>query len=182
MVLRWGRLAGMTTRYGGPGARLAGDGLVLREWERGDVVAMVELFDNPEVAYWTPLVTPFDLAAAEAYVDAAHSDNGRLHLAITTDGGEPMGEVMVNGKAAALGYAVGPAFRGQGLAHRSLILLTEYAHEVLGLERLILEIEPDNAASSAVARRAGYRLTDLPLITVTDKGRELTLTTWEHLA
>jgi RimJ/RimL family protein N-acetyltransferase len=54
----------MTTRYGGPGVRLEGDGLVLREWERGDVVAMVELFDNPEVAYWTPLVTPWDPPSA----------------------------------------------------------------------------------------------------------------------
>ncbi|ADB35387.1 GCN5-related N-acetyltransferase [Kribbella flavida DSM 17836] len=172
----------MTIRYGGPGVRIAGDGLVLREWERGDLAAMCELFDNPEVAYWTPLRAPFDLVAAEAYYDAAHTDNGRIHLAITTDGEQPLGEVMLNEKTGALGYAVGPAHRGQGLAARSLGLLTNYAHEVLGLPRLILEIEPDNDASSSVARRCGYTLTDLPPNQVMDKGRDLILLTWQHLA
>ena len=77
------------------GLRLVGDGLVLREWERGDLAAMVKLFDDPEVAYWTPLVTPFDLDAAKAYLDKAHSDNGVYQLAITEDGEEPMGEVLL---------------------------------------------------------------------------------------
>jgi RimJ/RimL family protein N-acetyltransferase len=172
----------MTIRYGGPGVRIAGDGLVLREWERGDLAAMSELFDDPEVAYWTPLRAPFDLAAAEAYYDAAHTDNGRLHLAITTDGEQPLGEVMVNQKTSSLGYAVGPAHRGQGLAVRSLGLLTSYAHEVLELPRLILEIEPDNQASISVAKRTGYTLTDLPPTKLMDKGRDLVLLTWEHLA
>ncbi|TWD79780.1 RimJ/RimL family protein N-acetyltransferase [Kribbella amoyensis] len=171
----------MVIKYGEPPLRLEGDGLVLREWERGDLVAMSDLFDNPEVAYWTPLRSPFDLDAAQAYYDAAHTDNGRIHLAITTDGGRPLGEVMLNGKTAALGYAVGPAYRGQGLAVRALGVLTKYAHEVLGLPRVILEIEPDNDASSSVARRSGYRPADVPATQVTDKGRELTLLTWEHL-
>ncbi|MDX6251584.1 MAG: hypothetical protein QOF10_4944 [Kribbellaceae bacterium] len=171
----------MTIRYGGPGVRLAGDGLVLREWERGDLAAMVEVFDDPDVAYWTPLVTPFDLDAADAYLDRAHSDNGRVHLAITTDGERPLGEVMLSQEAAFVGYVVGAASRGQGLAARAVGLMTEYAHNVAGLPRVILEIEPDNAASNGVARRSGYQLTDLPLNVVTDKGREVKLRTWEHL-
>jgi RimJ/RimL family protein N-acetyltransferase len=171
----------MTIRYGGPGVRIAGDGLVLREWERGDLAAMSELFDNPEVAYWTPLRTPFDLAAAEAYYDAAHTDNGRIHLAITTDGEQPLGEVMLNEKTGSLGYAVGQEYRGQGLAVRALALMTEYAHEVLELSRLILEIEPDNQASKSVATRTGYTLTDLPPTRLMEKGRDLELFTWEHL-
>jgi hypothetical protein len=83
--------------------RLVGAGLVLREWGPGDLAAMVELFDNPEVAHWTPLASPFDLAAAEAYLDGALSDNGRLQLAITTDGGEPMGEVLAASSTRASG-------------------------------------------------------------------------------
>jgi RimJ/RimL family protein N-acetyltransferase len=172
----------MTIRYGGPAVRLVGDGLVLREWERGDLAAMVELFDDPEVAYWTPLVTPFDLDAAQAYLDRAQSDNGRVHLAITTDGERPLGEVMLSQEAAIIGYLVGASFRGRGLAARAVKLMTDYAHRVAGLPRVILEIEPANDASNGVARRAGYQLTDLPLNVVTDKGREVSLRTWEHLA
>ncbi|MEU0089752.1 GNAT family N-acetyltransferase [Kribbella sp. NPDC006257] len=163
------------------GLRLVGDGLVLREWERGDLAAMVKLFDDPEVAHWTPLVTPFDLDAAKAYLDKAHSDNGVYQLAITVDGGEPMGEVLLMTKTSMLGYSVGSAFRGQRLAVRALKLLTAYAHEQAGLARVMLEIEPDNAASSGVARSAGYRLTDRPPTVVTDKGREVSLLTWEHV-
>lgn len=164
------------------GLRLAGDGLVLREWERGDLAAMVKLFDDPEVAHWTPLASPFDLEAAKAYLDKAHSDNGVFQLAITVDGEEPMGEVLLMTKTSMLGYSVGPAFRGRRLAVRALKLLTAYAHEEAGLPRVGLEIEARNAASSGVARSAGYQLTDLPPTIVTDKGREVALLTWEHLA
>ncbi len=162
--------------------RVVGDGLVLRQWERADAPAMVALFDDPEVAYWTPLKSPFDLAVAEEYVDNALATDGRIQLAITTDGIEPLGEVMLNAKTCTLGYAIGPAHRGQHLGSRALKLLTTYAHEKVGLARVILEIEPDNAPSSAVARAAGYRLTDLPPTPVVDKGRSLTLLTWEHFA
>ncbi|TCO30240.1 RimJ/RimL family protein N-acetyltransferase [Kribbella steppae] len=161
---------------------VVGDGLVLREWEQADAPAMVELFDDPEVAYWTPLKSPFDLAVAQEYVENAIAADGRIQLAITTDGTTPLGEVLLNLKNGTLGYAIGPAHRGQRLGARALTLLTAYAHETAGLARVILEIEPDNAASSAVARAAGYRLTDLPPTPVVDKGRELTLLTWEHLA
>jgi RimJ/RimL family protein N-acetyltransferase len=171
----------MTTRYGGPGVRLAGSGLVLREWERGDLAAMVELFDDPDVAFRTPLASPFDLVEAQAYLDRAQSDNGRLQLAITTDGERPLGEILLSNEHGSLGYAVGAAHRGQGLAVRAVRLMTEYAHGVVGIPRLVLEIEPDNVASSAVARGAGYQLTDQAPSAVADKGRSYTLLTWEHL-
>jgi len=172
----------MTIRYGGAGVRVVGDGLVLREWERGDLAAMVELFDDPDVAFRTPLASPFDLTAAEAYLELAQTENGRIQLAITTDGERPLGEVLLNQNTGSMGYAVGPAYRGKGLAARSLKLLTDYAHEVADLARVYLEIEPDNQASAGVARRAGFHLTDLPPNLVMDKGREVSLLTWEHLS
>jgi RimJ/RimL family protein N-acetyltransferase len=164
------------------GFQLAGDGLVLREWAPRDLAAMVKLFDNPEVAYWTPLATPFDLDAAQAYLDRAQTSTDRIQLAITLDGEEPMGEVLLMTERAALGYSIGPAFRGQRLAVRALKLLTAYAHEEAGLPRVILEIEEANAASVGVARGAGYHLADVPPTVVTDKGREVSLQTWAHVA
>jgi RimJ/RimL family protein N-acetyltransferase len=163
-------------------ARVVADGLVLRAWEPADAPAMVELFDDPDVAYWTPLKSPFDLAVATEYVENARRATDKLQLAITTDGVQPLGEVMLNLATGSLGYAIGPAHRGQRLGVRALKALTAYAHETAGLPRVILEIEPDNAASAAVARAAGYRQTDLPPEQVVDKGREVTLFTWEHLA
>lgn len=157
--------------------------LVLREWTDADVPAMAGLFDEPAVAYRTPLASPFDEAAAAAYlamIRRTRADGTRLHLAITREGGAPLGEVLLSLTHGALGYAVGAPHRGRGLASRATRLLTAHAHEVLGLPRVILQIEPDNTASTAVARAAGFRLTDEPPETVQSNGRTHTLLTWTH--
>ncbi|MDQ8705756.1 GNAT family N-acetyltransferase [Streptomyces sp. LHD-70] len=170
---------------------LRGDGLVLREWAEGDLPAMAELFDEPGIAHRTPLASPFDLAAARAYLDRARStraDGTRLQLVVTEDGVTPLGEVLLASLGAerpagavTLGYAIGAAHRGRRLALRATRLLTEYAHTTLGLHRLRLQIEADNAASTGVARAAGYRLrADVPPTEVTQKGRTYTLQVWEH--
>ncbi|MFE6134128.1 GNAT family N-acetyltransferase [Streptomyces sp. NPDC056437] len=101
-------------------------------------------------------------------------------LAITVDGGAPLGEVMLRRvpEGTELGYAVGPAHRGQGLAARAVRLMATYAFEQLGEEQVILELEAENAASVAVATKAGFGLLDVPLITGEEKGRPFALQTW----
>lgn len=168
--------------------RLTGHGLVLREWTDDDLPVMAELFDDPEVAYRTPVVSPFDLAAARDYLRKARwcrAEDLRLQLAITTDGRLPKGEVLLIRSAAAdrvasIGYSVGAAHRGRHLAARAVRVMTAYAHGAAGLPRVLLEIEPDNAASIAVARAAGFRPTGLPAAVAEQKGRRLTLLTWAH--
>lgn len=145
---------------------------------------MQVLFDDPEIAYRTPLEAPFDAAAALRYLtnaQAAHDSNQRTHWAITTDGEQTKGEVLLNRATGSIGYVVGAAHRGQRLGTRALRAITEYAHAELGLPRLILEIEPDNQPSIAVASSAGFAVTAMQPETVTDKGRTYTLATWEHL-
>ncbi|MFC7643389.1 GNAT family N-acetyltransferase [Streptosporangium lutulentum] len=136
--------------------------MVLREWEEGDLAAMVGLFDDPDVAYWTPLVSPFDLEAARVYLKRAQERRAagkRVQLAVTVDGGEPMGEVLLmlselNLDVAEIGYAVGAAYRGRGLAARAVRVMTGFARDTVGVSRLLLEIEAENAASAGVARAA----------------------------
>jgi Acetyltransferase (GNAT) domain len=79
--------------------RLTGHGLVLREWTDEDLPTMVLLFNDPDVAYRTPMVSPFDQTAARDYLQKACQDRARdqrIHLAITTDGGQAKGEVLLN--------------------------------------------------------------------------------------
>lgn len=59
--------------------------------------------------------------------------------------------------------------------------MTDYAHWRARIKRVVLEIEPDNLASIAVARSAGYHLADKAPSEVADKGRTYTLMTWQHL-
>ncbi|TDU73921.1 GNAT family N-acetyltransferase [Streptomyces sp. KS 21] len=162
---------------------LAGEGLVLRDWTEGDLAAMPALFDDPDVAYWTPIVSPFDEAAARARLERdrrMRAEGAVILLAITVDGHEPLGEVMLRRapEGTELGYAVGPAHRGRGLAPRAVRVMAAYAFEQLGVDQVILELEAENAASVAVAVKAGFRLLDLPLIEGDEKGRPYALQTW----
>ncbi|MGW2781611.1 GNAT family N-acetyltransferase [Streptomyces populi] len=162
---------------------LSGEGLVLRDWTEADLAAMPELFDHPDIAYWTPLVSPFDEAAARARLtrDRQLREEGTVVLlAITVDGGAPLGEVMLRRtpEDMEIGYAVGPAHRGQGLAVRAVRVMAAYAFERWAAQRVILELEAENAASVAVATKAGFTLLDVPLITGEEKGRPYTLQTW----
>ncbi|MGW1769205.1 GNAT family N-acetyltransferase [Streptomyces sp. NPDC002073] len=162
---------------------LSGEGLVLRDWTETDLAAMPELFDHPDIAYWTPIVTPFDEAAARTRLDRARqlrADGTAILLAITLDGGAPLGEVMLRRapEGTELGYAVGPAHRGQALAARAVRVMAGYAFEELGADQVILELEAENAASVTVAAKAGFQLLDVPLITGQEKGRPYSLQTW----
>jgi hypothetical protein len=59
--------------------RVTGLGLYLREWTDDDLPVMVELFDDPAVAQWTPLASPFDLTAARNYLDQARTRRAEGH-------------------------------------------------------------------------------------------------------
>ncbi|MFE3496222.1 GNAT family N-acetyltransferase [Streptomyces sp. NPDC059175] len=162
---------------------LSGEGLVLRDWTEADLAAMPALFDHPDIAYWTPIVSPFDEAAARARLDRdrqLRAEGTAVLLAITVDGGAPLGEVMLrrSPEGTEIGYAVGPAHRGRRLAVRAVRVMAAYAFEQLGAGQVILELEAANAASVAVATQTGFRLLDVPPITGTEKGRPYVLQTW----
>ncbi|TWG04867.1 RimJ/RimL family protein N-acetyltransferase [Streptomyces brevispora] len=162
---------------------LTEEGLVLRDWTESDLAAMPDLFDHPDVAHWTPFASPFDEEAARSCLDRARSQRAAgvtIRLAITVDGGAPLGEVMLRRapEGTEIGYAVGPAHRGQGLAARAVRMMAAYAFEELGAEQVILELEAENAASVGVATRTGFSLLDVPLIEGEEKGRPYVLQTW----
>jgi len=165
-----------------PEIRIAGMGVVLREWTAGDLPAMVAIFDDPDVAYRTPVASPFDLAAAGAYlqrIQQAGAEGTRMHLAITVDGGKPCGEVLLNLATGSIAYTVGAAYRGQALSRRAAALVTGFAH-MIGIAQVRAEIEPDNYASIAVAEGLGYRPSGEEPATVNDGRRSLKLQTWIH--
>ncbi|GAA3078434.1 GNAT family N-acetyltransferase [Streptosporangium carneum] len=168
--------------------QLSGLGIHLREWTDEDLPVMSALFDEPQVARWTPLRSPFDFDAAQEYLsqsrEARAADRG-VQLAITRDGGEAQGEVLLFRTAsesgvAQLAYAIGARHRRERLAARAVELMADYARTSLGMRGLILRIDPENAASVAVARATGFHLADDEPVTFKRKGHDITLYWWHR--
>jgi RimJ/RimL family protein N-acetyltransferase len=89
-------------------------------------------------------------------------DGSRAGFAIETHDGEFLGlglfvAIESEGRQGEIGYVVGPAARGRGVATRTLRLLTDWGFTGLGLERIELWIDVTNAGSERVAERVGYR-------------------------
>ncbi|MDA2804270.1 GNAT family N-acetyltransferase [Nocardiopsis suaedae] len=53
-------------------------------------------------------------------------------------------------------YGLYPAWRGRGLATRAVVLAARYAAGE-GAGQAVIRVDPENTASAAVARRAGFR-------------------------
>jgi RimJ/RimL family protein N-acetyltransferase len=166
---------------------LTGGGITLREWRSEDLDDLIDLLDEPDIARWTPMPSPFDVEAGIAYLKRAHqgrTSGRRIQLAITVDGGKPLGEMLLFGvdgglKEAELGYLVGAGHRRRGLASAALSLLSGYARSDLELRRLLLRIDPANTASTSVARRCGYRPSGEPPILQEGPYGPSSLDTWE---
>jgi RimJ/RimL family protein N-acetyltransferase len=168
---------------------LTGDGVILREWHSDDLDDLVTMLDEPDIARWTPMPSPFDVEAGIAYLKRAYQgriSGRRIQLAITVDGAAPLGEILLFGvgtgpKEAELGYLIGEPHRRRGLASSALSLLSTYAQSTLGLSRLVLRIDPANTSSTSVARRCGYRLTGEAPILQEGPWGPTSLDTWELL-
>ncbi|WP_326769354.1 GNAT family N-acetyltransferase [Streptomyces sp. NBC_01591] len=161
---------------------------MLREWEEEDIPALIEMYDDPEIGRWTPVPSPFDADAAREYLGRARKARGEgrcMQLAITADGGQPQGEVLLfqddlDDRDIELAYGVGPRHRRRGLASEAVMVATEYAVHHLDARRVLLRIEADNAPSAAVARSAGFRPAADELVPRESKGWRVLLRTWCH--
>jgi RimJ/RimL family protein N-acetyltransferase len=165
----------------GPGETVIADfGVALRTWDgQRDQAELIRVFDDDEIAYRTPIVRGFGQAEAEEYLRRS-ADVGRLRLAICSDEGAVVGEIMLNLSTDSFSYVVSCANRGRGFASRAVDLMCRHA-ATLGIHKVWLEIEPDNAASIAVALRCGFAPADQEPEAVEDKGRTYVLEKWNRL-
>jgi RimJ/RimL family protein N-acetyltransferase len=81
-----------------------------------------------------------------------------------------------------IGYALRRESRGRGAATRSVWLLTRWALEDLGLQRVELRIDVENTASERVAGRCGYRLDGVLRSLHVKEGLRADVGVWSRLA
>jgi RimJ/RimL family protein N-acetyltransferase len=146
-----------------PERGVAGGGVVLRPWSRGDAAEVVALVDDPAIRQWLPLPDPYTLDDAEEYIAGTRvqlTAGTAAALAVVADG-RLVGSVglrldTLDGGTAEIGYWVGAAARGRGVASTAARLLSDFGFETLGLRRVELNAAVANTASRRVAEKAGF--------------------------
>ncbi len=142
------------------------DGAVmLRPWRLDDVSALTGIWQDPELQRRFAVEPPVTDASTRGFVlgvTGAWRDGVQLSLAIEVDrvvlGGCDLDEL--DRATPQLGYWLGAGARGNGYATRAGALLVDWARDALRVLRVELEVEPDNAASIAVATRLGFSPVD----------------------
>jgi RimJ/RimL family protein N-acetyltransferase len=148
-----------------PDPPLTDDALTLRPWSPDDLPGLMAAAADPIVHRYRYSL-PGDVAGARAWLAAVESDRlsgERLELAVTAaEADAAVGSISLWGfhrrnHAAMVSYWLAPDGRGRGLATRALGLLAGWAFDVLGQQRLALQVEVQNVASRRVAERCGFR-------------------------
>lgn len=138
--------------------------VVVRRWREADISAYVALRADESVREWDGAFGSAAPTTASAYERLCIADvegwllGTRAALAIDVDG-TPAGHIgvqRVHSRLAEIGWWLGSAYRGQGVAARALSRVTEWAATV-GLERLEARIHAANGPSQALAERVGFR-------------------------
>jgi len=133
-----------------------------------DLGAMVRYRGDAEVCRFLPFEpqTADDIRARIGHLFGGtrlDGERGGVLLAIEdrTDG-TVIGDLVLfhldrDAGAAEIGWVVGPAASGRGLATEAVRALIDVAFGVYGLRRLVARIDADNARSLALAERVGMR-------------------------
>lgn len=154
-------------RLGGRGERAAlevGERTFLRRGHDRDAQEFVELIRASSDLHRPWSFPPTEPEDFRGLIGRARSDDFELLLLCRRGDGAILGFFNLSQifrgpfMNAYLGYAIGQPYAGQGYMAEGIELVLRYAFETLGLHRLEANIQPSNAASIALAERAGFRL------------------------
>ncbi len=140
------------------------DGVVrLRIATEPDIDAIIAACQDPSIAYWTVVPSPYFREHAEHFVRSAsieYDAGTRIPYVIAdaaTDqliGSAGIHDIDLVACSGEAGYWLAPGWRGRGVAARALRLQLGVA-AAFGLRQVVLRIHRDNHPSQAVARAAG---------------------------
>jgi RimJ/RimL family protein N-acetyltransferase len=144
---------------------LSDDVVTLRPVERGDLDAIVDACQDPEIPRFTRVPTPYSRRDAEAFLeasDAGWADGTAACFSVVAAGdGVLLASAGVHRltderAVAEVGYWVAKHARRRGVATRALRLASTWAVVDLGVRRLELMADTENVGSQAVAEAAGF--------------------------
>lgn len=139
----------------------------LRALEPSDVEVLYRWENDPEVWHVSGTLAPFSRHALEGFVEAQRYDifqSRQQRLIIESSEGEAIGtldlfEVEPLHRRAGIGILIhGVENRRKGYAGEALDQAIAYARDILGMNQLWCNIEPDNEASLCLFRSRGFIL------------------------
>jgi ribosomal-protein-alanine N-acetyltransferase len=148
-----------------PEPDLAGDLVRLRMWSYDDLPCVEAAATDPDIPRGTTVPPVYTEAEGRAFIERqwGRETSGRgLSLAIADIGSDRavgllfLGLRRTNGHCD-LGYWLIPDVRGRGLGSEAVSLASGWVLSETEVYRLTAQVVPDNAASVAVLRKAGFR-------------------------
>jgi RimJ/RimL family protein N-acetyltransferase len=145
--------------------RLGDDEIALRPPVPGDVDAITEACQDPEIPRWTRVPSPYTRAHAVEFVERSartwEQGTDAPFVIVDADTGALLGAIGVHrfggeDDGPEVGYWLEREARGRGVATRALRLVADWACRELGV-RLLLQADVRNAASRRVAEKARFQ-------------------------
>ena len=113
-----------------PAAPLSDGVVALRAWREEDVPAVVALCDDPEVARFTRVPSPYTERDAREFLDGGVIEEMSFAVVAAEDHDDVLGSIGLRDAGEGrgeLGYLVAAHARGRGVASRAVRLLAEWA-------------------------------------------------------
>jgi RimJ/RimL family protein N-acetyltransferase len=172
-----------------PDPPLADDAITLEPLTQAHVPHMLDFARDDQILRFTRVPAGADEEFARWWIgryESGWSEGSRAGFAVLDDTGTQIGfaafvQLDLAAREGEIGYAVGPAARGRGVASRSLELLTRWGFDELELLRIELLIDAENAGSARVAERAGYTLEGVLRSKYVKEGLRADVGVWSRL-
>ncbi|MGO4536534.1 GNAT family N-acetyltransferase [Leifsonia sp. 2MCAF36] len=146
---------------------LTGERVTLSTPSLADIDRIAELCGDPAIARWTTVPSPYRREHAVGFVTSVVPDgwaSGRVCTWAVRTGDVLVGMVSIadiHERQGEIGYWLASEARGRGVMSEAVDLVIRFGFGArphgLALERMVWRALVGNAASAAVARRAGFR-------------------------
>src|ERR1700743_3070874 len=122
---------------------IKGQGFILRGWKTDDAFSLQKHADNINVYSYLldRFPYPYKLSDAAAWINMMKEQSPMLNFAIAIDGNVVGGigiemRTDVYRKSASIGYWLGESFRGRGIMHQAVKIITEYTFSNFDVVRI----------------------------------------------
>ena len=148
-----------------PNAALEGKKVRLRPVGEDDLPSLLEWLNDPEINRWLalPQGPPDSLEAEHRWLVAINEDPSQIAWSIETKDGILLGDLVlhlsqVHPESDQLGMFIGSKERwSQGLGTDAVTTLLAHAFDSMGLHRVYLQVDAENARAHRCFEKSGFR-------------------------